>query len=79
MKGINEADEPSKIDITFKYSIDLIWVDGDGKKHITQAMYPANLRDYLKDKLVKEVIALYFMRQLSDIKSVESLNLFCND
>lgn len=79
MQGINEADEPSKIDITFKYSIDLIWVDGDDKKHITQAMYPSNLRDYLKDKSVKEVIALYFMRQLSNIKSVESLNLFCND
>ena len=79
MQGINEADEPSKIDITFKYSIDFIWIDGDGEKHITQAMYPANLRDYLKDKSVKEVIALYFMRQLSNIKSVESLNLFCND
>ena len=77
MNGIKEITNPKECDHT--YPITLLWADDKGERFITQARWPSSLKEFLKDKNIAEVGALFFLGQRSSVNTVEALKMFCND
>lgn len=77
MNGINEVTEDNHANIG--YVITLFWENEKGERKITQAILPAVLKEYLKDKTVAVIGGLFLLNQQLQCDSIEQLNAFCND
>ena len=71
MKAINEVDA--------RYQITLLLANEHGEHLVTQAAFPVDLKNYLKDKTVTEIGALFFLGKRIPCEDMRHLEMFYND
>jgi hypothetical protein len=80
MLGINEVENPKDENSWNKaYSIIFMWENEKGEKKITQAILPADLKEYLKDKTIAVIGALFICWHQVKCDSMKELNQYLND
>lgn len=79
MKAINEVDVKNGEKVDPRYPIMLFWANEQGEHLIVQAALPIDLKNYLKDKTITEIGALFFLGQEIPCKDMRRLEMFCND
>lgn len=79
MKAINEVDVRNGEKVDPRYPITLLWANEHGEHLVVQAAFPVDLKNYLKDKTVTEIGALFFLGQEIPCEDMRHLEMFCND
>ena len=79
MKVINEVNVRDGEKPDPRYPITLLWANEHGEHLVVQAAFPVDLKNYLKDKTVTEIGALFFLGQEIQCEDMRHLEMFCND